>query len=461
MKIQTQQNTNASIPSSPAPRKAGAPRLNPVWVAWLIAGWTGLAFGQNGIPSAINYQGRLTDNLGKDVSSGYYQVQFRIWDHPTQNGAGNYVWGRAFALHVSTNGMFNVLLDDSGSVVSSPGTPRTTSLLSAFEGPDRYLGLSIAANPSGPLSQTNEISPRQRLVSSPFAMHAQNASNAGLATNATTAAYSVNAGNASYATNAGKFGSFNTNDFLMVNKSAQTLNGSLTISNGSLTLKNTLSVNSNVTVNGQVAIGTSSAARALQIGDANTAGSEGVIRLGSRAASGNYSRNWDIGVLQTGSDVSGLGYGFMINDVGAGTNAQFSIKYGSGDVNMPNNVNVGKRLTVANNTPIMFKRYSLGSQSGDVKRAYYNTSQSTNIWSAAIVGIHSYGDIQEDGNGPLVEYVINPDGANGTWRIEVGVHHHSGDLSEIWVDVMFIRRELTTDDRPTTTALSIESSEGY
>src|SRR5262245_58885912 len=55
---------------------------------------------QNQIPAAINYQGRLTDTLGNPVASGYYELEFRLWDDATQAGAGNLVWGRSFPLHV-------------------------------------------------------------------------------------------------------------------------------------------------------------------------------------------------------------------------------------------------------------------------------------------------------------------------------------------------------------------------
>ncbi len=144
---------------------------------------TGLAHGQS-IPALINYQGRLTDNLGNPVTSGSYDVQFRIWDHPTQAGAGDYIWGRSFPLHVVTNGLFNVLLSDDGSPVLTPGTPQAASLRDAFAGTDRYLGLTITRNPQGQITSPIEISPRQRLVSAPYAIQAQNAALAGFATNA-------------------------------------------------------------------------------------------------------------------------------------------------------------------------------------------------------------------------------------------------------------------------------------
>ena len=142
---------------------------------------------QTGIPAAVNYQGTLTDNLGNPVTNGYYQVQFRIWDSPALTGVGDYIWGRSYPLYVAVGGLFNILLNDDGGLVTTPGTPSVTNLLSAFAGPSRYLGLTITANPQGAIATPVEISPRQQLVSAPYAMQAQNATaavSAGFATNA-------------------------------------------------------------------------------------------------------------------------------------------------------------------------------------------------------------------------------------------------------------------------------------
>ena len=127
--------------------------------AWLAAGPTFAA--SEPVPAAINYQGKLTDNLGNAVRSGYYEIQFRIWNDPTKSDSANYIWGRKFPLHVVTNGMFNVLLTNDGEV---PGSPSVTSILDAFAGTDRYLGLTITRNPDGAVGTPVEITPRQKLA---------------------------------------------------------------------------------------------------------------------------------------------------------------------------------------------------------------------------------------------------------------------------------------------------------
>jgi hypothetical protein len=131
---------------------------------------------QTGVPAAINYQGTLSDNQNHPVPAGYYQVQFKIWDSPTLPDAAGYIWGRSFALYVATNGLFNVLLSDDGGLV---GAPQVTNILSAFTSSDRYLGLTIIADTQGTVNSPVEISPRQRLVSAPYAMRANDAANVG------------------------------------------------------------------------------------------------------------------------------------------------------------------------------------------------------------------------------------------------------------------------------------------
>lgn len=210
-----------------------------VLVGAILTGVISLAYGETGpVPDAINYQGKLTNERGEPVASGNYQVTFKIWKDLNSKLAADLVWSRSLPVHVVTNGMFNVLLSGAG-----PG-----SILAAFDGPDRFLGLTIVATPAGNITEP-EISPRQRLVSAPFAIHAQNANKAEWATSATNAGYASSAETSSYANNSGRFANLDTNAFLTANKAAQTLNGKLTITNGSLT------VHANVTAGGNVTAG--------------------------------------------------------------------------------------------------------------------------------------------------------------------------------------------------------------
>jgi len=57
-----------------------------------------------------------------------------------------------------------------------------------------------------------------------------------------------------------------------------------------------------------------------------------MIRLASRSGTNNNQRAWDIGAPQTGSDLSGDGYSFVIDDTMLGTTPEFIVKWGSGNV---------------------------------------------------------------------------------------------------------------------------------
>ena len=134
------------------------------------------------VPAAINYQGKLMDHEGNPVTSGGYRVGFRIWNDATGTGTVHLVWGREYPVNVMADGLFNVLLANSGGTAVSNPAPQTNDLLQAFQDADRYLGLTIVETPLGPVGSPEEIEPRQQLASAPFVFQAQGAMNAEQAT---------------------------------------------------------------------------------------------------------------------------------------------------------------------------------------------------------------------------------------------------------------------------------------
>lgn len=134
------------------------------------------------VPAAIDYQGKLVDHLGNAAMAGAYRVEFRIWDDATGTGAAHLVWGREYPVNATTGGLFSVLLADVGGTAATNPAPQTDDLLQAFQGADRYLGLTIAETPAGPVGSPEEIAPRQRLAGAPFVFSAQSATDAEQAT---------------------------------------------------------------------------------------------------------------------------------------------------------------------------------------------------------------------------------------------------------------------------------------
>jgi hypothetical protein len=105
--------------------------------------------------TAFTYQGRL--NASGVAANGSYDLQFTVYD---SSGAANVVAGPLTGSGVAvSNGLFTVTLDFGTGV---------------FTGPARWLQIAVRTN--GAVTFTN-LSPRQALTPSPYAIHAGTASN--------------------------------------------------------------------------------------------------------------------------------------------------------------------------------------------------------------------------------------------------------------------------------------------
>ena len=83
---------------------------------------------------------------------------------------------------------------------------------------------------------------------------------------------------------------------------------------------------------GSVGIGNTAPGKRLHIGNAAVGDSEGMIRLASRSGTGLAARTWDIGVPESDEVTSGIGYSFVIDDIGFGTTPEVVVKFQSGFV---------------------------------------------------------------------------------------------------------------------------------
>jgi len=104
------------------------------------------------IPKLINYQGHLTDKGGNPLT-GTFNITFTIYDAVS---GGNNLWSEPQNSIKVKNGLFSVLL---GSATIG-GIPE-----SVFDGVDRYLGVKVGSD--------SEMSPREQLVSVPYAYKAK------------------------------------------------------------------------------------------------------------------------------------------------------------------------------------------------------------------------------------------------------------------------------------------------
>lgn len=120
----------------------------------LVAGFT-IAVG---VPNAISYQGRLTNAAGSPVADGAYLVRFIIYDAPS---GGSALWDAGFQTISTVNGLFTISLGTS----PMPALPGNL-----FGDTVRYLGITVGVDP--------EMTPRVRLVTTPFASRAATADQA-------------------------------------------------------------------------------------------------------------------------------------------------------------------------------------------------------------------------------------------------------------------------------------------
>jgi hypothetical protein len=137
------------------------------------------------VPNLISYQGHVLDANGAPIGAGTpvnRTVTFRLWNHPSSSSeADNLIYSEKQTVTIA-DGEFSVLVGD-GEAVSGEAAkgPPTLTLGSAvvFGAPDRYLGVTV--DDGVPATPDAEISPRQRIASSAFAMRAKFADSVGSA----------------------------------------------------------------------------------------------------------------------------------------------------------------------------------------------------------------------------------------------------------------------------------------
>lgn len=116
-----------------------------------------------GAPGTIDYQGKALDATGAPLANttpANYEMLFRIYD--SQEG-GAIVWAERQIVTVS-RGMFSVRLGE-GTAISGEGQVAQTNLPEAFNGRERFLGVTIVISGQTPV----EILPRLAFLATPFA----------------------------------------------------------------------------------------------------------------------------------------------------------------------------------------------------------------------------------------------------------------------------------------------------
>lgn len=139
-----------------------------------LLGLPAAAFAQvSAVPVTISYSGKVVDAAGVPVGNTTpvnRTVTFRIWNHPSLSTAANRLWSESQSATI-TGGEFSVLVGG-GSVVSAEANPAYTNFADVFVngGNSLYLGVTVD---DGTSAADPELSPRQQIVTNPFAFRAK------------------------------------------------------------------------------------------------------------------------------------------------------------------------------------------------------------------------------------------------------------------------------------------------
>jgi hypothetical protein len=130
-----------------------------IWIGVLVAGVLGVSLGSSAradVPAYLTQQGRLFDSM-KNPVSGMTTFVFSLY---TTASAGTAVWTETQLITLDS-GYFSAQLGEVTAI------PPTTFVNAASMGQTLYLGIKVNSDP--------ELSPRQPLLSVPYALVAQNA----------------------------------------------------------------------------------------------------------------------------------------------------------------------------------------------------------------------------------------------------------------------------------------------
>lgn len=125
-------------------------------------------------PARMTYQGFLVGSDGVALGNAApknYDVIFTIYNSETASAAANTIWGEQQTVTVD-KGYFSVLLGEGAAV---PGLAHTdlSGLFKGADASDRFVGITVKG--IGANGANVDITPRLRLLSSPYALLAQNA----------------------------------------------------------------------------------------------------------------------------------------------------------------------------------------------------------------------------------------------------------------------------------------------
>ena len=122
------------------------------------------------IDTSIAYQGVLKNASGTEAITGAKNITFALYT--TATGSTRPIWGRTVAVLLDETGLFNVnLTDANGSALAGAANETLEAALKAARSTSLYVGLTVEGS-------SGEIQPRQKILMTPYASWAADATNA-------------------------------------------------------------------------------------------------------------------------------------------------------------------------------------------------------------------------------------------------------------------------------------------
>lgn len=125
-------------------------------------------------PERLTYQGFLVDGDGLALGNAgpkNYDLEFRLFNHETDDGTANLLWGEQQTVTVD-KGYFSVLLGE-GAMITGVPHPDLSTLFRGATASERWVGITVKG--IGMEGANVNILPRLRLLSSPYAFLASQA----------------------------------------------------------------------------------------------------------------------------------------------------------------------------------------------------------------------------------------------------------------------------------------------
>ncbi len=109
-----------------------------------------------------------------------------------------------------------------------------------------------------------------------------------------------------------------------------------------------------------VGIGTNAPARALQVGDVSTPGSEGMMRFASRGSGivADWLRYWDVGVPTSSTEITGRALSYVVDDPSLGSDPEMMIRWDNGYVGFGVPYPVANMHLYSHENPVIFRMQS-------------------------------------------------------------------------------------------------------